>query len=140
MDMKCVMVLADDLPLGLAVNAAGVLAVTLGHRVPDLLPEDALDASGGVHAGLINVPLPILVSGGEGLKELRQRAAAQEGLTVVDFSDVAQHARTYEAYVAALAVTPAEALDYLGVALYGPRKAVNKLVGHLPLYGRAAPA
>ncbi|CAM3604849.1 DUF2000 domain-containing protein [Deinococcus saxicola] len=140
MDIKCVMVLAGDLPPGLAVNAAGVLAVTLGHRVPQLLPPDALDASGEVHAGLINVPLPILVLGRDGLKELRQRAARQDGLTVVDFSDVAQHARTYEGYIAALAGTPAEALNYLGVALHGPKKAINKLVGHLPLYGRAAPA
>lgn len=137
MEMKCVMVLADDLPVGLAVNAAGVLAVTLGHKVPGLLPEDAPDASGQLHAGLINVPLPILVTGRAGLQTLRERAAAQGDLTLVGFSDVAQHARTYDAYVSALAVTPSEALGYLGLALYGPKKALNKLVGNLPLYGRA---
>jgi hypothetical protein len=138
-EMKCVMVLAGDLPAGLAVNAAGVLAVTLGHKVPGLLPEDARDASGGVHAGLINVPLPMLVADREALKALRERAAALEGMTVVGFSDVAQHARTYETYVSTLAQMPAGSLGYLGLALYGPKKALNKLVGNLPLYGRAAP-
>lgn len=133
--MKCVLVLADDLPTGLAVNAAGVLAVTLGHKVPGLLPEDARDASGGLHAGLINVPLPILVAGRAELTTLRERAGQAE-LTVVGFSDVAQQARTYEAYVSTLAATPAGALGYLGLALYGPKKSVNKLVGNLALYGR----
>lgn len=135
MDMKCVLVLADDLSTGLAVNAAGVLAVTLGHKVPSLMPEDARDASGGLHAGLINVPLPILVAGRTELKALRERAGQAE-LTVVGFSDVAQHARTYGAYVTTLAATPPEALGYLGLALYGPKKSVNKLVGNLALYGR----
>ncbi len=137
MDVKCVMVLADDLSAGLAVNAAGVLAVTLGHKLPGLLPPDALDASGEAHAGLINVPLPVLVADRDTMKTLRARAAEQEGMTVVGFSDVAQHARTYEAYISALAATPAEALGYLGLILYGPRKTLNKLIGNLPLYGRA---
>ena len=136
MDVKCVMVLADDLPLGLEANAAGVLAVTLGHKVPGLLPEDAPDASGRLHAGLINVPLPILVADKATLKLLRERVG-HDGMTVIGFSDVAQHARSYEAYVSTLAITPPEALGYLGLALYGPKKALNKLVGNLPLYGRA---
>lgn len=138
MDVKCVMVLADDLPAGLAVNAAGVLAVTLGHKVPSLLPGDALDASGSLHAGLINVPLPILVADRETLKLLRERAAEHSGVTVIGFSDVAQQARTYEAYVSTLEQTASEALGYLGLALYGPKKTLNKLVGNLPLYGRAS--
>jgi hypothetical protein len=141
--MKCVMVLANDLPTGMAVNAAGVLAVTLGHKVPCLLPEDATDASGAVHAGLINVPLPILVADRGTIRALRERALGERALeevadiTVVGFSDVAQHARTYEAYVTTLAQTPSEQLGYIGLALYGPKKLLNKLVGNLPLYGRA---
>jgi hypothetical protein len=39
----------------------------------------------------------------------------------------------YEDYTDKLAVTPSEELKYLGVALYGPKKLVNKLVGTLPL-------
>ncbi len=136
MDVKCVLVLADTLPVGLAVNAAGVLAVTLGHKVPSLLPADAVDASGAIHAGLINVPLPILVADRDTLKTLYGRALEHGDLVLVDFSDVAQHARTYDAYVTTLATTSTETLTYLGLALYGPRKALNKLVGNLPLYGR----
>jgi hypothetical protein len=136
--MKCVMVLANDLPTGMAVNAAGVLAVTLGHKVPSLLPEDATDASGAVHAGLINVPLPILVADRGTIRALRERALGEGAdITVVGFSDVAQQARTYEAYVTTLAQTPSEQLGYIVLALYGPKKLLNKLVGNLPLYGRA---
>ncbi|WP_293911901.1 DUF2000 domain-containing protein [Deinococcus sp.] len=83
------------------------------------------------------MPLPILVTDRAGLQALSERAAAQADLTLVGFSDVAQHARTYQAYVSTLALTPPEALSDLSLALCGPKKALNKLVGNLPLYGRA---
>ena len=54
-------------------------------------------------------------------------------LLVVDFTETAQMEVRYEDYANKHAVTPSEELKYLGVALYGPRKLVNKLLGTLPL-------
>ena len=50
---KCVVVVDGDLPIGLMINAAACLAVTLGSGVEGIVGEDATDGSGIVHAGLI---------------------------------------------------------------------------------------
>lgn len=136
MKVKCVIVLAQDLPAGLAANAAGVLAVTLGHRVPALLPDDAVDASGQRHAAIINIPLPILIADRPLIGRLLEQATHREDVTTVGFSDVAQRTRTYEEYVATLAQTLSSQLTYVGVGLYGPSNVLNRWVGSLPLYGR----
>src|SRR5215208_7555992 len=58
--VKCVLVVADDLPPGLAANAAAVLALSLGRRLPDLVGPDVRDGGGTTHAGLTWIPLPVL--------------------------------------------------------------------------------
>ncbi len=130
--MKCVLVIDAGLPRGLAANAAAVLAATLGARVPDLVGRDLPDADGADHPGIVVVPLPVLAADTDALRELRQRAAAVPDLVCVDFSRLAQQCRRYDEYADLLAATPGQSLDYVGVGLAGPAKAVNKLTGSLP--------
>ena len=49
---RCVVVVDEALAPGLAANAAAVVAMTLGTRVPELLGEDYEDGGGSRHAGL----------------------------------------------------------------------------------------
>lgn len=130
---KCVMVLDEELPVGLAVNTAGVLAVTLGRDIGSVVGPEVLDGSGRRHAGLTRLPIPILKAGGEVVRDIRLRAEEMEDLLVVDFTDAAQTSRTYDEYTSKIITVPSERLGYLGVALYGGKKAVNKLTGSLPL-------
>lgn len=130
---KCVVVLDGALGVGLAVNAAAVLAVTLGHKVGSIVGPDVTDGSGGTHAGLVDVPIPVLKADAKTVEGIRSRADAADGLLVVGFTDVAQVSKTYEEYTEKMAASSPEELGYLGVALYGDRKLVNKLTGSLPL-------
>ncbi|MGF1471663.1 MAG: EamA family transporter [Rubrobacteraceae bacterium] len=132
-DNKCVMVLDEELPAGLAANTAGVLAVTLGRDARSVVGPEVLDGSGRRHAGITKVPISILKAGGEVVRDIRLRAEGEENLVVVDFTDAAQSSRTYEEYTCKMTGTPSDRLGYLGVALYGDKKAVNKLTGSLPL-------
>ena len=134
-EKKCVMVVDTGLPVGLAVNAAAVLAVTLGRRIESIVGPDVADASGGPHAGLVDIPIPVLEADAGVLGDVRSRAVATDGLLVVGFTDVARASRTYEEYTKTMAASAPEDLVYLGVALYGNRKLVNKLTGSLPLLG-----
>lgn len=131
--VKCVMVISEALPVGLAVNAAGVLAATLGRKVDSLVGEDVVDGSGDRHAGLVRIPIPVLKADEEAIRSVRARAAGLKGLLVVDVTEVAQSSRTYEEYEGRMAVTQGDGLGYLGVALYGEKRSVNKLTGNLPL-------
>ena len=132
-EKKCVVVLDAGLPMGLAVNAAAVLATTLGRRVESIVGPDVADGSGGLHAGLVDIPIPILKAGAEVVGDIRSRAVATDGLLVVGFTDVAQTSKTYEGYTERMAVSVSEELGYLGVALYGDKKLVNGFTGSLPL-------
>lgn len=132
---KCVMVLDEGLPLGLAANTAGILGITLGKRIPEAVGQDVTDRSGRTHPGIIEFPVPILRADRETLYELRERLyePAFAALTVVDFSDVAQGCKTYDEYIAKVARIGADRLHYLGLAFCGAKKLVNKLTGSLPL-------
>jgi hypothetical protein len=130
---KCVMVIDSGLPLGLSVNTAGLLGATLGRRIERIIGPDVIDASGENHTGILNVPLPILSADADTIKAIREKAMKFGELLVIDFTDTAQREVRYEDYTGKLAITPSEELKYLGIALYGPKKRVNKLVGNLPL-------
>ena len=132
-EKKCVMVVDAGLPVGLAVNAAAVLAVTLGRKIESIVGQDVADASGGPHVGLVDIPIPVLKADSGVVGDVRSRAAATDGLLVVGFTDVAQTSKTYEDYTKKMAASAPEDLEYLGVALYGDKKPVNKLTGSLPL-------
>jgi hypothetical protein len=133
--VKCVMIVAKDLPPGLAVNTAAVLAITLGRRIEHIIGPDIPDQVGRIHSGLTRLPIPILTADSETLRALRAQAAEHEDLLLVDVTDAAQEARTYETYERRLAEAAAEDLIYRGVALYGQKKRINALTGRLPLFG-----
>lgn len=132
-EKKCVMVVGTGLPVGLAVNAAAVLAVTLGSKIESIVGPDIADVSGGSHVGLVDIPIPVLKADSEALADIRSRAVTMEGLLVVGFTDVARTSRTYEEYTEKMATSTPEELEYLGVALHGDKKLVNKLTGSLSL-------
>jgi hypothetical protein len=131
--MKCVIVINETLPLGLIANTATVLGICIGQRVPDLLGPDVVDGSGGVHAGIVTVTVPILRADAVALVTLRQRASEAEDLTLFDFAAPAQESRTYPDYQERMAATPADELAYLGIGLYGAQRTVKKLTGNLAL-------
>ncbi|HEX6355685.1 DUF2000 domain-containing protein [Actinophytocola sp.] len=132
-EFKCAIVVSDELPTGLAVNAASVLSLTMGHRVEGLVGVDVKDADGVIHPGVIHTPLPILTAPREQVGTIVQTSAAQDEMFFVSFSSLAQGCKTYEEYIDRMAATSTADLASVGVGLYGPRKQVNKLVGSLPL-------
>lgn len=135
MSNKCVLVIDSELPIGLICNTAAVLSLTIGKKVEGIIGPDVVDGSGQVHTGITTIPLPVLKSTRKELQELKQKTASEEfqDVLVVDFSNAAQTTKTYEEYTDKIAAYTKENLEYLGIALYGDRKKINKLTGSLPL-------
>lgn len=132
---KCVMILDENLPLGLIANTAAIMGITLGKRLPEVVGTDIADRSGNVHLGIIEFPVPVLKASCDTIKAVRERLYRPEyqELTVVDFSDLAQGCRTYDEFIEKMGCTPAGGLRYLGVAICGAKKLVNRLTGRMPL-------
>ncbi|MBC8138287.1 MAG: DUF2000 domain-containing protein [Fibrella sp.] len=131
-ERKCVIAVADDLPVGLILNAVAVLSVAIGHRVEGITGGDVRDASGQIHVGIVNIPIPILKATASEVKAIRAKASTD--LLVVGMTETAQSARVYEEYATQMAESTEEDLVYRAVALCGDKKAINKLTGNLALY------
>lgn len=135
-DKKCIIVVNAELPAGLIANAAACLGFSLGSELPHEVGPPQKDADGVTHGGLVNLPVSILAADADKVKGVVDRAYQIRGLTVFDMSDKAQRAKTQEEYGVAIAATKNTDLQYWAVAIYGNKKAVNKLGGGLSLFGR----
>jgi hypothetical protein len=130
--LRCVIVIDESLPAGLAANAAAMVAVTVGATVDGLPGADLVDADGNVHPGLVAAGIPILAASRAELSDLRPRAVAA-GVGVVDFPAFGQQTTDYGAVIERVGATPASELEYLGIALHGPGRAFRRLTGSLRL-------
>ena len=108
---KCVMVIDENLPLGIIANTAAIMGITLGKQMPEVVGADVYDRTGNGHLGIIEFP----------------------DLTVVDFSDLAQGCKTYDEFTTKMKDVPETELYYYGVAICGAKKKVNKLTGSMAL-------
>ena len=134
-DTKCVMVIDESLPLGIITNTAAILGITLGKQVPELVGKDAGDASGQSHLGIITIPVPILKGSKEIIRELRKKlyTSDYDDVIAADFSDIAQSCNVYSEYLDKASITLEPDHTYLGIAICGNKKKVNKLTGSMPL-------
>lgn len=134
-NIKCVMVIDENLPTGIISNTAAIMGITLGKQIPEAVGIDVTDKTGNQHMGIIEFPVPILKGNRTLIRELRDRLYQPdyENLTVVDFSDVAQSCKTYDEFVDKLSIIPETELNYFGIAICGSKKQVNQLTGSLPL-------
>lgn len=132
---KCVMVIDEKLPLGIIANAAAIMGITLGKKMPEVVGADVRDRSGREHLGIIEFPVPVLRGDAERIKGIREKLYEQEfsDLTVVDFSDLAQGCRTYGEFIERMGETEDGELNYFGIAVCGEKKKVNRLTGSLGL-------
>ena len=132
---KCVMVIDGQLPAGLIANTAAIMGITLGKELPEVVGPDVRDRNGRPHLGIITFPVPVLRGSAESIRELREKLCQPEyqELTVIDFSDLAQGCKTYDEFIKKMGQTQEKSLQYLGIAVCGAKKKVNRLTGNMPL-------
>lgn len=132
---KCVIIVDENLPLGIIANTAAILGITMGMKMPGVVGNDVIDSDGNPHMGIIQFPVPILKGNTEILKSIRTKLFDPQfaELTVVDFSNLAQGCKTYDEFIAKMEKISESKLKYIGIAICGNKKQVNKLTGNLPL-------
>ena len=132
---KCVMVIDESLLLGIIVNTAAIMGITMGKQMPEVAGADVYDRTGNEHLGIIEFPVPILKGNVDVIKAIREKLYEPEfsELTVVDFSDLAQGCKTYDEFMEKMKDVSERSLNYLGIAICGAKKKVNKLTGSIAL-------
>jgi hypothetical protein len=108
----------DD--IGILVNAAFVLGLTAGRRMPEsLFGPPALDAQGLEHQPLTCIPHYVRKASRGQLRTLLERARGNPEVQVQDYSEEAAPS-TYAAYTQALAVAQPADIVYRAVHVIGP--------------------
>ncbi|WP_417742284.1 DUF2000 domain-containing protein [Salipiger sp.] len=131
MSLKPVIILDETLLTGLKTNFAAILGMSLGRLRPDLIGADTPTQDGEVLAGITTVALPVL---GAPATELPALFAAAADLPLrLAYMRAAFEARDYADYTARIAAAPLAGHAPQAILLAGPRKAVDRLCGSLPL-------
>jgi hypothetical protein len=122
-----------ELAAGLVTNAVACLGAAVAALVPAVVGEGARDASGTTHPGLPWLGCTILRGDGATVRAVRSRALGDPEVLVADMPAVAQQVRVYADYLTQVRDAAEERLAYYAVSVLGPRKAIDRLVGSLPL-------
>ncbi len=132
---KCVMIIDENLSLGIIANTAAIMGITLGKKMPGVVGADVYDRTGNEHLGIIEFPVPILKGNAESIKAIREKLYEPDflDLMVVDFSDLAQGCKTYDEFIGKMSEVSEMDLHYLGIAICGAKKKINKLTGSMAL-------
>jgi GNAT superfamily N-acetyltransferase len=133
MQVKASVVIANDIPHGLAVNAAALVTSTMGNHLKHLIGNKVKDPSGSEHMGLTWLPITILKADKTIIRALRTEGHKQD-LLVIDVPEPAQRTRTYEDFTKLMTESDATTLFYLAVGLYGDKSKVVSLTKKLTLY------
>ena len=50
---KCVMIIDENLSLGIIANTAAIMGITLGKKMPEIVGTDICDRTGNRHLGIL---------------------------------------------------------------------------------------
>ncbi len=133
-DTKVALVIRADLAVWQKLNVAAFLATGIAAAAPEALGEPYIDGADRRYGRMLGQPILIFAADGDQLRAVRD-GALERGLTLVPYV-AAMFATGHDAAnrTAFRAEDPA-APDLVGLALRGPKKAMDKTVKGLALHG-----
>jgi len=126
-DTKIAVLLRDDLPVWQRLNVTAFLVSGLGTAMPELIGEPYEDAGGARYLSMFRQPVLVFEGGKEVLRAAHGRAIGRSLPVAVFTSDLFATGNDRDNRSAVRAVAT-EKLDLVGIAVHGPRNAVDKVV------------
>lgn len=126
-DTKIAVVLRDDLQVWQRLNVTAFLVSGIGQKAPEVIGEPYLDADGIEYLPMFRQPVLVFEGGDQTLVRARERAVARETCVSVFTADLFATGNDRDNRAAVRAVG-SEKLDLVGIAVYGPRNAVDKII------------
>jgi len=126
-DTKIAVVLRDDLEVWQRLNVTSFLVSGIGQRDPAVIGEPYADADGTQYLPMFRQPVLVFEGGKELLAKAHERAVARGVALSVFTADLFATGNDRDNRAAVRAVPRAD-LDLVGIAVYGPRGAVDKIV------------
>lgn len=125
-DTKVAVLVRDDLQAWQRLNVTAFLLSGITAANPQLVGQPYADADGQAYLPLLGMPVLVFEGSAADLVAARERALRRDLPLAVYTSDMFRTGHD-AANRAAVAAVPGEALDLVGVALHGPKNAVDKV-------------
>jgi hypothetical protein len=132
-DTKIGIVVRDDLAVWQKLNVTAFLASAVAGGVPEVMGEPYEDGSGNSYLPMFRQPVLVYAADPEALTRVHGRALAREMDIAVYIEDMFKTGNDQDNRNTVRAVT-AEAMPLVGLAVYGARNAVDKVLKGLPLH------
>ena len=126
-DTKIAVLLREDLEPWQRLNVTAFLVSGLGGQVPEVIGEPYEDADGVPYLPMFRQPVLVFQGAKETLTAAHAKALSRALPRAVFTSDLFATGNDRDNRVAVRAVPTAE-LDLVGLAVYGPRNAVDKVL------------
>jgi hypothetical protein len=132
-DTKIAIAVAEDLAAWQKLNVTAFLASAVAGGVPGLIGERYEDGSGHTYLPMFRQPVLIYAADTQALRRVRGQAT-ERGMDVAVYIEEMFKTGHDEANRAAVLAVTAEEMPLVGVALHGPRNAVDKVLKGLRLH------
>ncbi len=126
-DTKIAVLLRDDLASWQRLNVTAFLVSGIAHATPELMGEPYEDAGGVAYLPMFGQPVMVFAGTADVLAAAHRRAL-DRGLRFSIFTDDLFHTGNDDDNRAAVRAVPTEKLALAGVAVHGPRNAVDKIL------------
>jgi hypothetical protein len=126
-DTKIAVLLRDDLEVWQRLNVTSFLVSGVGQANPEVIGEPYADADGRQYLPMFRQPVLVFEGGKETLATSYERAVTRDVALSVFTADLFATGNDRDNRAAVRAVRGAE-LDLVGLAVYGSRNAVDKIV------------
>lgn len=127
-DTKVVVLLEEDLAPWQELNVTAFLISGIATSTPGLVGEPYRDADRTEYLPMLREPVLVMTGGGELLKKARGKAASRGDVALAIYTRELFSTGNDEANRAEVATVGSADLDLVGIALRGPRNAVDRVV------------
>ncbi|NUX53349.1 DUF2000 domain-containing protein [Paraburkholderia youngii] len=132
-DTKVALIVRSDLAVWQKLNVVAFLATGVAAAAPDALGEPYEDAAGHRYGRMLGQPMMVFSADRFGLQGAHRQALSRE-LRIVPYVHAMFSTGHDAANRAVFRAEDAANLDLVGLALHGPKKAVDKAVKGLALH------
>jgi hypothetical protein len=132
-DTKIAIVVRADLAAWQKLNVTAFLSSAVAGRRPEVIGEPYEDGSGNSYLAMFGQPVLVYGATGEELTAVHGRALARELDLAVYIEEMFKTGHDEDNRAAVRAVAAAE-LPLVGLAVYGPKNALDKVLKGLQLH------
>jgi hypothetical protein len=133
-DTKIALIVRDDLATWQRLNVVAFLATGVASAAPEMMGEPYVDAKERQYGNMAGQPMLVFAGNLAGLQRAHRQGLERE-LTLIPYVEAMFSTGHDAANREVFKAEDADNLNLVGIALRGPKKAVDKAIKGLALHG-----